>query len=566
MKKIPKFPTRKEAVEPRKGARKAKPAPVTAGTIPQVPDGVLGRTQADFARMDAKAATRANGKQHGEARETGPHANPGEGNGIDLLSGFDGEDVGNAQRIIKLHGERLRYCHAFCKWLVWDGRRWRIDETGAALLLAQQTIIEFATQAVRASRGSQAKFAVRCLHRSRITNALALAESWLPVLPADLDTHPDLLNFRNGTLNLRTRELLPHSQQHFITKLIYYDYQPDAECPTFLGFLHRIMGNHPDVAELDGERCDRMVVYLQCVLGYSLTGYTSEKAVFLFQGRTDTGKTTLLSLFRGLLSEYAVKLQIDTLMARPQESNNTQADLADLRGARFAMTSETEKGQRLSEGKLKRITQGMGTIKAVRKFENPFEFPETHKLFIDANHLPVIRGTDDSIWNRLHQIPFDVRIPKDEQDIELPRKLEAEGPGILAWAAAGAARWYEGRIKRPAEVQAAGAKWRRDSDQIGRFIDEMCVKGDYAQARARPLYQAYKKWAEEAGEHAIMSGAEFSESMEEREFRQKRDKHGLLYLGVGLAAGDQSQEDAARQLYCNKCSTYHASGMCTGVQ
>jgi hypothetical protein len=34
-----------------------------------------------------------------------------------------------------------------------------------------------------------------------------------------------------------------------------------------------------------------------------------------------------------------------------QESNNTQADLADIRGARFAMTSETEEGrQRLSQG------------------------------------------------------------------------------------------------------------------------------------------------------------------------------------------------------------------------
>ena len=52
-----------------------------------------------------------------------------------------------------------------------------------------------------------------------------------------------------------------------------------------------------------------------------------------------------------------------------QESNNTQADLADLRGARFVMTSETEEGQRLAQGKLKRITQGIGEIKAVRKYE-----------------------------------------------------------------------------------------------------------------------------------------------------------------------------------------------------
>jgi len=130
----------------------------------------------------------------------------------------------------------------------------------------------------------------------------------------------------------------------------------------FLCFLRRILG-------------DGLMPYLQKAFGYSLTGSTVEKVVFMCLGKGDNGKTTLLSLFLGLLKEYAVLLQIDTLMVR-QESNNTQADLADLRGARFVMTSETEQGQRLAEGKLKRITQGMGKIKATRKYENPIEFDE----------------------------------------------------------------------------------------------------------------------------------------------------------------------------------------------
>jgi putative DNA primase/helicase len=95
-------------------------------------------------------------------------------------------------------------------------------------------------------------------------------------------------------------------------------------------------------------------------------------------------------------------------MARQQESNNAQADLADLKGARFVMTSETEEGQRLAEGKLKRITQGTGRIKAARKFENPIEFDESHKLWLDCNFLPVIRGYDEAIWRQLRTIPFNV--------------------------------------------------------------------------------------------------------------------------------------------------------------
>jgi phage/plasmid-associated DNA primase len=69
-------------------------------------------------------------------------------------------------------------------------------------------------------------------------------------------------------------------------------------------------------------------------------------------------------------------LQIETLMCSKNGDNNASADLADLRGARFVVISETEEGQRLREAKLKRITQGMGEIKTVRKYENPIPSPK----------------------------------------------------------------------------------------------------------------------------------------------------------------------------------------------
>jgi putative DNA primase/helicase len=216
-----------------------------------------------------------------------------------------------------------------------------------------------------------------------------------------------------------------------------------------------------------------------------------------------------------------------------QESNNTQADLADLRGARFVMTSETEQGQRLSEGKLKRITQGMGRIKATRKYENPAEFDESHKLWIDANHLPQVRGTDNAIWNRLHPVPFDITIPRTEQDRELPAKLAAEAQGILAWAVDGAALWYQDRLGKPADVEHAGQAWRADSDQIGRFIEEACIIGDYAQVKARDLYTKYKRWAEDAGEEPATERV-FGERIAEKHTR-KREASGNVYFGIGLA-------------------------------
>jgi putative DNA primase/helicase len=125
-------------------------------------------------------------------------------------------------------------------------------------------------------------------------------------------------------------------------------------------FLEEVTGGGPDASEAQLERSGRLISYLQIALGYSLTGNTSEKAVFLLYGPRDNGKSTLLATFLKLLEEYSVLLQIDTLMIKPGgETNNSQADLADLRGARFVMTSETEEGQRLSEGKLKRSSENI---------------------------------------------------------------------------------------------------------------------------------------------------------------------------------------------------------------
>jgi putative DNA primase/helicase len=430
-------------------------------------------------------------------------------------------DVGNAERFIALCADRVRYCHAFNAWLVNVTTHWSIDRVDAVRSLAQDVMLEFARQAMHAGNDAASKFSGKCLNSQRLTAMLREAQPHLAIRPDQLDTNPWLLNFQNGTVDLRSGEMRPHAPEDFITKLIRHDYVHNAFAPAFDRFIQRILPG--------------LESYAQLAIGYSLTGVTSEKAVFICYGVGNNGKTTLLATVKNLLGDdYAVLLQIDTLMVRA-ENNNTQADLADLRGARFVMTSETEEGQRLAEGKLKRLSQGMGKIKAVRKYENPIEFNETHKIWLDCNHRPIVRGNDNAIWNRLHLIPFTVTIPAEEIDRELPAKLLGEAEGILAWAVAGAVRWHREGLGKPPDVQEAGQAWRTESDQIGRFIDECCVIGDFAQARARILYSAYRKWAEDAGERSSTE-VEFSNAMGRRGHAKRNTKSGMVYLGIGVSA------------------------------
>jgi phage/plasmid-associated DNA primase len=66
----------------------------------------------------------------------------------------------------------------------------------------------------------------------------------------------------------------------------------------------------------------------------------SEKCVFVFWGpKGNNGKTTLLTVFRELMSEYSAQISIDTLMPAKVGDAGRRADMADLRGTDGAIWS-----------------------------------------------------------------------------------------------------------------------------------------------------------------------------------------------------------------------------------
>ena len=454
----------------------------------------------------------------------------------DLIA-FYFADTGNADRLVVAHGADLRYCFPFRKWMVWDSRRWAIDESGHALRYAKRAMIAFLRQATDEKNKEAESFGRASLNSRQLNASLQLAQPELPIAPGELDRDPWLLNFTNGTVDLRTGALRPHRRGDLITKMVDSAYKPQATCPYWLRFLAEIMGGNPDAGEAGLQRADELIDYLQLALGYSISGEASEKAVFVAHGSGDNGKTTMLSVVRDLIREYATVVGLDLLTTR-DESNNVSAARAKLLGARFVSSSETEEGQRLSAARLKRICQGPGgEIEACRKYENPITFPETHKLWIDANHKPELPASDAAVWNRLHLIPFTVTIPKERQDRDLKTKLLMEAEGILAWLVEGARRWYANGLPDSKAVTDATAKWRDEMDRLAVYLEERTSKADDPNAwlLSRVLYDSYKSWTESNGERAL-SQVRFSRQMEAMGFVKERKEAGNAWRGMRFKA------------------------------
>jgi len=465
-------------------------------------------------------------------------------------------DTGNAERLIVMYGHDIHFCVDMKKWLVWDGRRFNSGDTRRVKLFAKLTMREMHKQAATLEK-SKSEAAERHARTSESAKGIAAMltcaeyEGHGPISAADLDQTPYLLNCLNGTLDLRTDQFREHRREDLITKLVHFNYRPGAQCPQFMRFVHRIMGDGPDASDQARERADRLVSYLQKCFGYSLTGDVSEKAVFCFFDAAATrsgnnGKTTLLEIIRFVLAEYSGQILIDSLMMhQSRESNASMADLGDLRGTRFVTTSEAEEGQRLAVGKLKYITQGMGEIKTCRKYENPITFTATHKLFLDANHKPVVRGTEKAVWNRLKPIPFTVTIGPEEIDKTLLEKLKGEAEGILAWIVEGCRRWRREGLGDPPEVLEAAAVWKAESDRLPAFLEEKCVLGQDGWVAVSLLWPAYQSWCEANNERFRLPKTAFEEKLEELGCKRGTREHSTIraWIGIRFRTSDDDRTD-----------------------
>jgi len=184
-------------------------------------------------------------------------------------------------------------------------------------------------------------------------------------------------------------------------------------------------------------------------------------------------------------------------------------DLAALAGAaRMVTATESSDGHSLDEGVVKALT-GCTPITCRQIHGRPFTFVPQFKLWLSSNYEPVIKGNDWGIWRRVKKIPwnFDFSLHAEEKDSDFPAKLRAEAPGILNWMLAGLAKYLALGKRLPAckAVDEATARYRKDMDLIGRFVEERLAFKPTVAMLAGDLYKTYASWCKDNGSYATNS-------------------------------------------------------------
>ena len=409
-----------------------------------------------------------------------------------------------------------RYVAAWGKWLMWDGQRWRSEDTLAASDLVRHVCRHASLKA------SNIKTAAKLAGASTIggVERLARTDRRHAGSTDEWDADEWLINTPGGVVDLRTGRMRAHQRSDRMTKICTATLQAGSSCPHWLAFLADVTGGDQS-----------QIHYLQKVFGYCLTGSTQEHALFFLYGTGANGKSVFVNTLFTLLGDYAANAPMDTFMESRGDRHPT--DLAGLRGARFVGATETEQGRRWNESKIKEITGG-DRVSARFMRQDFFTFFPQFKLVIAGNHKPAIRNIDEAMRRRLHLIPFTITVPPEKRDKQLQAKLLIERNAIFEWGIQGCLAWQREGLIAPESVVSATHEYFEAEDALGRWLEERCVRVASAKSLTTELFSDWKQWAEAAGEF-VGPQRRFSDLLLTRGLEKWRNSVGLRgYQGIGL--------------------------------
>lgn len=443
----------------------------------------------------------------------------------------DKTDFGNATLFAERYGQDVKWVYEWKKWAFWTGKRWERDDIGYVKHLATQTIhglFKEASTSASEEAKSIAKHALSSLSNGKIESMIAMAKTvpGMAVSAEEFDKDLYLLNCDNGTLDLNTGQLRPHDRLDMITRMVPVAYRPGAKAPRFERFVEEILPN----AET------RQFVHR--AIGYSLTGDTSERCLFIAQGPGNNGKSTLLNTCADVLGDYAVRANAEVFLDKP--AGSIPNDVAELKGARLVLASEIENNRRLSEAQVKNFTGGSDKLKARFLYGEFFEFYPKFTAWILTNPLPRIKGTDQAIWNRLRIIPFHTIPPVI--DTHLPTTLKKEYEGILVWMVQGFQDYLRNELPQPPEVHNMKSSYRVDQDAVARFVAEECSVGPSLSELLDKLYAEYKDWCVE-NEEFTLNKQRFGQRLDDLNFGYQKDKRRVLRTGLCYGTDDGEGPD-----------------------
>ncbi|MGW5637139.1 toprim domain-containing protein, partial [Streptomyces sp. NPDC003832] len=276
-----------------------------AGPLPSARDSTDAAVSAELT-----VATGAEAVDSGQSSEAGRIL-------AQLVGTYGESDAMNAHALVAWSDGRIKYAPGL-GFYVWNGRVWQRSE-----VKVRQEIHRMGAALMQSGMLDESKGFTMTRRINDLMTELRSVPS-VYVEPSEFDAKPDLLSFRNGVVELRTKTLREHRKEDMLTYSLAIDYDATAQCNRWEAFLTEIFPHDPD-----------LVPYIQRLCGYGVTGFTDEQCFAVLWGKGANGKSVLTDT----LSEVFAEINKTTPFATFEEKagGGIPNDIAALRGARLVM-------------------------------------------------------------------------------------------------------------------------------------------------------------------------------------------------------------------------------------
>ena len=308
-----------------------------------------------------------------------------------------------------------------------------------------------------------------------------------------------LISLKNGVYEIgKDRQALrPAQAADFLTYQLPFEYDPTAEAPLFQAYLNKVQ---PDIS--------RQMV-LSEYIGYLFIKQSVlklEKTLILYGGGAN-GKSVFFEVINALLGRENVSSY--SLQSLTDDKGYTRAMLENK-----LMNYAPEISGKLQTAFFKQLVSGE-PIEARLPYGNPTTITDYAKLIFNCNELPRDIEHTMAYFRRFLIVPFDVSIPENEQDRELPAKIISnELAGVFNWVLEGLRRLLEQkRFTNSEAVDSQLNDFKNQSDSVQMFlIDEGYKRSQKDFVILKETYNNYKRYCDDFG-HRPCSQGTFSDRL-----------------------------------------------------
>lgn len=454
---------------------------------------------------------------------------------INTLFFLNCTDAGNAERIAKMIGQDWRYCWQLKCWLHWNGKKWeKVSELALikpiVTCFRQLSAITFSDEEKKQNPAIDAikKFLLSSENIHRVNGCIRHLQSELVADIETFDATENLLNLQDCTLDLETGIARSHRREDFITQIAPTMYCKSYNAGLWLKTIAEIL---PDT---DTRR------YFQKFCGYCLSGSTESEKFIVLYGSGGGGKGTVMETIAAALGkDYTVTLSVNALLAgqRTADGSAHNSEIAKLKGKRLVLSSETSKGCKFDDAKIKLLT-GSDTVTARMPHGLPFDYKPQFKLSIQTNFLPAIEDIfDKGMKRRLVIIPFDSKINIRNERLKKELTQSAELDAVMQWLLEG---WQLYRAEGlpdydspdfPAEMKAVMQDFYQQQDTLSDFIAEcFYTEKDAVPIKASVVFGIYQEWAK--GDKSSLGRNSFYREMSKRGYPKQHTENGDYISGL----------------------------------